>query len=59
MTGPVIGAMKKGPIITNPDTQPDEAGEPHRAAPAGPVPRTTQHNFEEHKTVGANPRKAH
>lgn len=57
--GPVIGAMKKGPIITNPSTQPDEAGAPQRAKPAGAVPRGNQHQFEGNKRVGANPQKAH
>ena len=59
MPGPVMGGYKQGAPITHPDTQPDEAGVPNRAKPAGAVPRTTQHNFEGNKTVGGNPRKAH
>jgi hypothetical protein len=59
MSGPVMGGYKQGTPIPHPETQPDEVGAPSRAKPAGAVPRTSQHNFEEHKTVGGNPRKAH
>jgi hypothetical protein len=59
MSGPVVGKMHKGEPITRPAVEPDEAGAPHRAAPAGPVPRGIQHEKEEHKTTRRNPRKAH
>lgn len=59
MPGPTMGGFKQGSPITHPETQPDEAGIPARAKPAGMVPPGDQHNFEEHNVVGGNPRKAH
>lgn len=61
--GPIIGQIKKGGITTHPDAQPDpDEGSmpetPHRAAPAGAVPRGQQHQREMNKSVGANPQKA-
>lgn len=50
----IVGKYKQGEIITHPDAQVDETGAPHRAAPAGPVPRGQQHQQEQNKTVGKN-----
>ena len=57
MPGPEVGKMHKGEPITHATTQPDEAGAPHRAAPAGVVPRGEQHAQDAHQTVGRNDRK--
>ena len=57
--GPVIGQIKKGGITTHPDAQPDQAGTPHRAAPAAVPPAGEVDPREGNKSVGGNPRKAH
>ena len=55
--GPVVGQMHQGSPITKAAVAPDEAGTPHRAKPAGPVPRGEQHQKEAPTSVGRNGNK--
>lgn len=54
-----IGHYQQGGMTTQPNYQPDEAGVPGRAKPAGSVPRGEQHQQEAIKTSGANDKKMH
>lgn len=55
--GPVVGQMHQGSPIAKSAAEPVEGPTPHRAAPAGSVPRGEQHQKETPTTVGRNGNK--
>lgn len=54
MPGKNVGKYEQGGITTQPADQPHESGMPHRAAPAGPVPKAPQWEPEPHHTAPNN-----
>lgn len=54
-----IGRYQQGGHTTQANFQPDEAGVPNRAKPAGSVPRGEQHQRASMGASGANDKKMH